>query len=202
MTIHWDYAAIPWRNIYSTTNYVFDLSKYNTPFNYEKKRMKRILDDKYSKTDLKTIKERSTHLDPQERNDLYTLLKKYEWLFDGNLGTWHGKPYDIKLKPDEEPYRGKPFPVPRIHELAFKQELDWLEALKVINKVNRYQLGAPTFLLPKKDSTVPFISDFIELNKRILRQTYSIPNIQDLLLRLAGFRYGTTLDLNKGYYHI
>ena len=62
--------------------------------------MKRILDAKYSKADLKTIAEISTHLYLQERNELYTLLKKYESLFEGNLGTCHGKPYDIKLKPD------------------------------------------------------------------------------------------------------
>ena len=81
--------------------------------------MKHILDAKYSKADLKTIIESSTHLDPQERNELYTLSKKYECLFDGNLGTWHGKPYDIKLEPDAEPL-WKNFPVPRIHELTFK----------------------------------------------------------------------------------
>ena len=69
--------------------------------------MKCILGDKYSKADIKTIAESSTHLDPLERNELYTLLKKYACLFDGNLGTWHGKPYDIKLKPDAEPYHGK-----------------------------------------------------------------------------------------------
>ena len=62
--------------------------------------MKRILDDKYSKSNIKTIAESLTHIDPQERNELNTLLKKYECLFDGNLGTWYGKPYDIKLKPD------------------------------------------------------------------------------------------------------
>ena len=164
--------------------------------------MKRILDAKYTKADIKTIAESSTHLDPQERNELYNLLKKYECLFDGNLGTWHGKPYDIKLKPDAEPYHGKPFPVPRIHELTFKQELDRLKYLKVIKKVNRSQWGAPTFLIPKKDITVHLISDFRELNKRILRQPYPIPKIQDLLLRLEEFHYGTTLDLNMGYYHI
>ena len=123
-------------------------------------------------------------------------------LFDGNLVTWHGKPYDIKLKPDAEPYHGKPFPVPRIHELTFKQELDRLKYLKVIKKINRSQWGAPKFIIPKKNSTVRFISDFKELKKRILRQPYPIPKIQDLLLRLEGFRYGTTLDLNMGYHHI
>ena len=82
--------------------------------------MKRILDSKYSKANIKTIAESSTHLDLQERNELHTLLKKYESLFDGNLGIWHGKTYDIKLRQDVEPYHGKPFPVPRIHELMFK----------------------------------------------------------------------------------
>ena len=67
------------------------------------------------------------------------------------LVSWYlGKPYDIKLKPDVEPYHGKPFPVPRIHELTFKQELGLLEYLRVIDKVNLSQWGAPTFLIPKK----------------------------------------------------
>ena len=70
MTIHWDDADIPWRDIDSTTNDVFALSQHNTPFNSETKRMKRILDAKYSKDDMKTISESSTHLDPQERNEL------------------------------------------------------------------------------------------------------------------------------------
>ena len=62
--------------------------------------MKRILDSKYTKADLKTITKISTHIDIQERNELYTLLKKYESFFDVNLDTWNGKPYDIKVKPD------------------------------------------------------------------------------------------------------
>ena len=124
MTIHWDNAAILWRDIDSTTNNVFALSQHNAPLKYERKRMKRILDVKYSKGYIKTIAEISTHLDLQERNEIYTLLNKYECLFHGNLCTWYVKPYDIKLKPDAEPYHGKPFPVPRIHELTFKQEID------------------------------------------------------------------------------
>ena len=85
--------------------------------------MKCILDFKYSKANIKTIAESSTHLDPKERNVSYTLLKKYKCLFDGNLGTCNGKTYDFKLKPDAEPYHGTPSHIPRIHELTFKQEL-------------------------------------------------------------------------------
>ena len=105
---------------------------------------------KIIRADIKTITESSTHIDPQERNELYTLLKKYECLFDVNQVTWHGKPYDITLKPYAEPYHGKHFPVPRIHELTLQQELDRIEYLKVIKKVNRSQWGAPAFLIPWK----------------------------------------------------
>ena len=55
MTIHWDYNAIPWRDIDYTTKNVFALSQYNAPFKSETKRMKRILDAKYTIADLKTI---------------------------------------------------------------------------------------------------------------------------------------------------
>ena len=65
MTIHWDDAAIPWRDIDSPAKDVFALSQHNAPFNAETKRMKRILDAKYSKDGIKTIAESSTHIDPQ-----------------------------------------------------------------------------------------------------------------------------------------
>ena len=64
MTIHWDDADIPWRDIYSTTKNVFALSQYNAPLNSETNRQKHILDAKYTETDLKTIAEISIHLDP------------------------------------------------------------------------------------------------------------------------------------------
>ena len=123
-------------------------------------------------------------------------------MFDGNLCTWNCKPYDVKLKPNAEPYHGKPFPVLSIHELTFKQELNQLEALNVIKKFNHSQSGAPTFIIQKKNSTVCFISDLRELYKRTLRQPYPIHKIQDILLRLELFCYGTTLDLNMWYHHI
>ena len=66
MTIYWEDSAIHWRDINSTTNYVFALSQYNAPFKSETKRMKRILDDKYIEADLKTIAESSFRLDLQE----------------------------------------------------------------------------------------------------------------------------------------
>ena len=119
MTIRWDNAAILWRDIDSTAKDLLALSQHNAPFNSERKIMNASSMLNNSRADIKTIAKSSTHLDIQERNELYTLLNKFECLFDNNIGTWYVKTYDIKLKPDAEPL-WKTFPVPRIHELTFK----------------------------------------------------------------------------------
>jgi hypothetical protein len=163
--------------------------------------MTNILDAKYKEANLDEIAANADHLTDCEQQSLLKVLKKYQDLFDGTLGTFTGTPYDIKLKDNVKPHHAQPFPVPKIHELTLKSELDHFCELNVLKQVNRSQWGAPTFIIPKKDDTVRFISDFHKLNKRIKRQPYLIPKIQNLLLNLEGFKYGTELDLNMGYYH-
>ena len=89
--------------------------------------------------------------------------------------------------------------------MTLKLEIERLCKLGVLRKINHSEWAAPTFIIPKKDGTVRFISDFRELNKRIRRikrKPFPIPKIHDLLLKLEGFKYVTSLDLNMGYYHI
>ena len=54
----------------------------------------------------------------------------------------------------------------------------------------------------KKNMTVRTITDFRDLNKRIVRRPYPIPKISTTLQELEGFTYATALDLNMGYYTI
>ena len=90
-----------------------------------------------------------------------------------------------------------------MNKLCLRTEVDRLCRIGVLRKVNRSEWAAPTFFIPKKNNgTVRFISDFRDLNKRIIQKLYPIPKIQDLLLKLEGFKYATSLDLNMGDYHI
>ena len=63
-------------------------------------------------------------------------------------------------------------------------------------------MGRNKIYYTKERQQITFISNFIELNKYILHQLYTLPKIQDILLRIKGFCYGTTLYLNMGYYYI
>ena len=130
------------------------------------------------------------------------LLKKFKPLFDGMLGKWKSKPYDIELREGVTPYHAKPYPLPRVHEKTLRMELECLCKVGMLCKVNCSEWAAPSFIIPKKDGTVRFITDFRELNVQIKHKPYPIPKIQDLLLKLEGFQYATSLDLNMGYYHI
>jgi hypothetical protein len=58
------------------------------------------------------------------------------------------------------------------------------------------------FTVTKPDGTLRSIADLRELNKRIRRKPFPIPKIQELLHKLKGFQYATSLDLNMGYCHI
>ena len=81
-------------------------------------------------------------------------------------------------------------------------EIQRLCEIGVLRRVNNSEWAANAFIIPKKDGTVRFITNFRELNKRIKRKPYPLPNIKDVLHKLEKFTYGTTLDLNMGYYHI
>ena len=64
------------------------------------------------------------------------------------------------------------------------------------------QWVAPTFIIPKKNGQVRFISDFREVNKQIVHTPYPIPKILTMLQDMEGFTYESSLDFNMGYHTI
>jgi hypothetical protein len=72
----------------------------------------------------------------------------------------------------------------------------------VLERVQQSEWGSLTFIVPKKDNKVRFVSDFQRLNQKIKRKPYPLPRISDTLQQLEGFQYATSLDMNMGYYHI
>jgi hypothetical protein len=57
-------------------------------------------------------------------------------------------------------------------------------------------------IIPEKDQTECLLSDFWEVNKRLVRKPFLIPKISTVLQEIEGFCFATALDLNMGYYTI
>ena len=121
-------------------------------------------------------------------------------MFNGTLGNDTCTKYKTELLERAQPYHAKPFPMPKIYEEILKTKVNRLVNIWVLKYKNRSQWAAPTFIIPKKNGTVCFISDLRELNKRVKRKPLSIPKIQDLLLKLEGFKYASSLDLKMDYH--
>jgi len=67
-------------------------------------RVKRILDAKYKKADVEKICQEQAEVEQDQRAQVAVLLCKYEALFDGQLGSWHGQEVKIKLKEGAKPH--------------------------------------------------------------------------------------------------
>ncbi len=130
------------------------------------------------------------------------MLLDYKLLFDGTLDDWNRPPISVKKKEGAKPYHGRLYPIPQIHKATLTKEINRLESIGVLKRQSSSQWASPTFIIPKKDIAVRTITNFRELNKRIVRRPYLIPKISTTLQELEGFTYATALDLNMGYYTI
>jgi len=200
-TVTWDEVTVPMRDPDTTIEDGYQIQESEILYEATE-RTKRILDAKYEAVTPQQIVDGCDHLTQKEKEELLPLLEKFKELFDGSLGSWKGEKLSIEVKAEAKPYHARAFPIPKSREEGLKKEISRLCKLGVLKKVNHSEWAAPAFIIPKKDGSVRFITDFRELNKRIKRKPFPIPKIQDLLLKLEGFQYGTSLDLNMGYYHI
>ena len=60
------------------------------------------------------------HLITKKRKRLLNILRKFESLFDGTLGTWETPPVDLELKDDATPVCLRPYSGPSLHEEMFR----------------------------------------------------------------------------------
>ena len=165
-------------------------------------RVVKILDSNYEKADLNKIVDDADNLNTNQKQMLLKLLQQFETLFDGTLGKWNTTPVNIELRPNSKPVNSRWYPVPRINKLTFKKELMRLVKIGVLERVQESEWGTPVFIIPKKEGTVRFLTDFRKVNGLIIRKPFPIPRIADTLQQLEGFNFATALDLNMGYYTI
>jgi hypothetical protein len=159
-----------------------------------------ILDAKYGQESTDDVAEQLTHLTASQQHDMKVLFRDFNTLFDGTLGIYPHQKFHINLIPGAKPKHSRPYAIPRIHLAAFKKELDRLVEIGVLSPTGASEWGSPTFITPKKDNTVRWVSDLCELNKVVLRKQYPLPIITEVLRKHHGYKFFSKLDISMQYY--
>jgi hypothetical protein len=159
-----------------------------------------ILDAKYEKTDVAEVVKGLTHLNTYQKADLLQVLQENNKMFNGTHGVYPHKKVHIDIDPNAKPVHSRPYPVPRIYLKTFKKELDHLVKIGVLAAQQESEWASPSFIIPKKDDRVCWISNLCQLNKVIRRMQYPLLIIPDILIKHSGYKFFTKLDVSMQYY--
>ncbi|CAM4716395.1 unnamed protein product [Caretta caretta] len=96
------------------------------------------------------------------------------------------------------PIRCSPFQVRGKTAQDLEREVRDMLALGVIQP-SASPWASPMVLVPEKDGSVRFCVDYRKLNAITVSDAYPMPRPDELLDKLGGARYLTTMGLTKGY---
>jgi len=109
--------------------------------------------------------------------------------------------FSIDLVPGTKPVSMAPYRMSASELAELKKQLeDSLDNKFVRPSVSPW--GAPVLLVKKKDGSMRLCIDYRQLNKVIIKNTYPLLRIDDLMDQLVGARVFSKIDLISSYHHI
>ena len=136
-------------------------------------------------------------------SELETVLTRHNVLFEEGLGTLQGVQAKLSLKQDATPKYCKVRSVPHALREAIEQDLERLENLGVLEKVNFSEWTSPIVAVPKSDNSVRICGDYKStVNPNLDCEQYPLPKAGDLFVAMQGGEKFTKMDLKCAYNQI
>jgi len=132
--------------------------------------------------------------------DVEAVLLKHKAVFEEGPSKIREFKASIRVKPEAQPIIRKARPMPYALKEPVEKELDRLEGLGIISKVDRSEWASPIVIVPKADKSIRICGDYkVTINQSVEEETYPLPNTEDLFATLAGGKLFTKLDLSHAY---
>ncbi|XP_046544509.1 uncharacterized protein K02A2.6-like [Haliotis rubra] len=130
------------------------------------------------------------------------VMDEYADVFEG-LGLFPGE-HSIRTNPEILPAVNAPRNVPVALRNKVKEEIERMENIGVLIKVDEPTPWVNFMVVVEKPKSnkVRICLDPKELNKAVQREHHRIPNLDDVISKLAGSKYFSKLDARSGYWQI
>ena len=134
---------------------------------------------------------------------LENVVQQHPQLFDEGLGTIKGTKARVFLNEGTAPKYFKARAVPFAIRDKVEQELQRLQESDIIFPVEFSEWATPIVPVVKGDGTIRICGNYkVTLNDNIKVDKYPLPQIDDLLTKLAGGKCFTKLDMSHAYQQI
>ncbi|GFT15298.1 hypothetical protein TNCV_277991 [Trichonephila clavipes] len=134
---------------------------------------------------------------PQIRRELFELISNYEPKKTETTNVCVHENYPESDIPVYQPARRLSFSE---NQDINKQIDEWLE--QGIVRPSSSEYASPIVLVKKKDGTTRLYVDYRRLNRKLVKDRFPLPLIEDVLDRLQGAKVYTTLHLKNGFFHV
>ena len=141
------------------------------------------------------------------------ILSQYSSCFEG-IGCFPGDPYKFHLKPEHKPARHAPRKVPIHLGAAFKEEIESLVKLGILEEVKEHTDWVNSYVTVEKDTgnhhspnhtikkKLRICLDPRDLNEAFERELYHTHSVDEITAKLQGMTVFTIVDFKKGYWMV
>lgn len=141
------------------------------------------------------------HLDQNLKMRVENFLKENSDVFAASVLDLPGCSsvlHEIKLQ-DKIPVKSRAYRVPYNLRKEMDDQINILLESEILVPANS-NYSSPVMLVKKADGGYRLCADFRRLNKKLIKDTFPIPNINETIDSLAGAKYFTSLDLTSGFF--
>ena len=117
------------------------------------------------------------------------------------LGIYHPQEESIDIIPGSSPPNKPPYRVSQDQQEEIMRQVSELVD-KGMARPSSSPFCSPVLLVHKKDGTYRMCVEYRALNKITIKNTFSVPRIEDLFDKLQGSIYFSRFDLKSGYHQI
>ena len=141
------------------------------------------------------------NISDDEKDQLRALISKYGGIFASNPR----KPTPVRnmtrriITNDAQPVRMKPYRIPHAWDKEVSDQVQRMLDNGIIQP-SLSPWNAPVILAKKKDDSMRFVCDFRGLNDVTKKDSYPLPHIRDVIDRMEGAQFWTTLDAASAYW--